>query len=140
MRISDWSSDVCSSDLQEQDHMVAGLDHGAVMGDEHLFVADDRADGGAWRQAEVADGLADDFAGLGIAMGNRLDGFGRATAQGVYADDVAAPHVGQQGADGCPLRADGDLDLAALDQVDIGDRKIPSLTSSHYCSSRVSSS
>ena len=53
-------------------------------------------------------------------MGNRLDGLGGAAAQGVNADDVATAHVGQQGADGGQLRADGDVDLPALHQVDVG--------------------
>ncbi|MNY83369.1 hypothetical protein D3C86_2260870 [compost metagenome] len=38
----------------------------------------------------------------------------------MHADDIAAAHVGQQGADGGQLRADGDVDLATLDQVDVG--------------------
>lgn len=97
---------------QEQDHVVAGLDHGIVVGDEDFFVADDRADGGAGWQADVADGFADHFAGFGVAVGDGFDGFGRAAAQGVDADDVAAAHVGEQGADGGQLRADGDVDVA----------------------------
>ncbi|MNN95085.1 hypothetical protein D3C81_2138330 [compost metagenome] len=61
--------------------MVAGFDHGVVVGDDHFFVANDRANGGARRQADVLDGLADDLAGFRIAMGNGLDGLCRAPAQ-----------------------------------------------------------
>ena len=100
--------------------MVARSDHRIVVGDQHFLVADDRADGGAWRQGDVFDHPADHFAGFAVAVGNRLDGLGGAAAQGVNADDVATAHVGQQGADGGQLRADGDVDLPALHQVDVG--------------------
>src|SRR3546814_3518143 len=36
MRISDWSSDVCSSDLQ---HLVVALDTARVLADEEILVA-----------------------------------------------------------------------------------------------------
>ncbi|MNF08475.1 hypothetical protein D3C80_2089060 [compost metagenome] len=61
--------------------MVAGLDHRVVVGDQHFFVANDRADGGSGRQGDVFDGFADHLAGLRVAMGDGFDGLGRTTAQ-----------------------------------------------------------
>ncbi|MNO06484.1 hypothetical protein D3C81_2282690 [compost metagenome] len=61
--------------------MITRFDHGVVVGDDHFFVANDRADGGAWRQADVLDGFTDDFARLLIAVGNGLDGLRRAAPQ-----------------------------------------------------------
>src|SRR5690606_4975162 len=55
-----------------------------------------------------------------VAVGDHFDGFGRAAPQRVGADDVATAHVGQQRADGGQLRADGNVDLAALNQVHVG--------------------
>ncbi|MNO08158.1 hypothetical protein D3C81_2306730 [compost metagenome] len=61
--------------------MVACFDHRVVVGDDHLLVANDRANGGAGRQANLLDGLADDLARLRITVGNRLDGLCRTAAQ-----------------------------------------------------------
>src|SRR3546814_10525724 len=63
MRISDWSSDVCSSDLHANDRMSAQgwidamIVHGAIRADAILFVHAQRAacDGDAARFAEVAE-------------------------------------------------------------------------------------
>jgi len=66
---------------KEQNHMVTRRDHCVVVGNDHLFVTDDCADGGARRQANVLNGLADDLTRLLITVGNRLDGFRRAPAQ-----------------------------------------------------------
>src|SRR3546814_10858177 len=44
MRISDWSSDVCSSDLLPPDVAARRDERGAAQGARRLFRADDRAD------------------------------------------------------------------------------------------------
>jgi hypothetical protein len=64
---------------KEQNHMVAGGDHRVVVGDDHLFIANDRADGSTRWQADIADRLANHLARLRVAVGNRLDGFRRAS-------------------------------------------------------------
>ncbi|MNG35656.1 hypothetical protein D3C84_1224530 [compost metagenome] len=66
---------------KEQDHMVAGCDHGVIVRDNDLFIANDGANRGTRRQADILDGLADHLARFRIAMGNGLDGFCRAPAQ-----------------------------------------------------------
>src|SRR3990167_11447360 len=66
---------------QEQDHMVACRDLGSAVGDQHFFVTDNRADGGAGRQLDVGDRAADHLARLGITVGNCLNGLGSATSQ-----------------------------------------------------------
>ena len=97
----------------EQDHVIIGFDHCAVMGDQHLLLAHHSAYGGARRQLYLADGPAYHPGGTGVAMGDDFDRFGGAPAQGVDVDDVAPAYVGQQGAYGCQRRRDGDLDLPA---------------------------
>merc|ERR1711965_136822 len=82
----------------EQDDMVIGFDHGRVVGNQHLVVADDGADSGTRRQINLTDRLADHLGRACVAVGNCLDGFCRAAAQRVDVDDVTPAHVGQQGA------------------------------------------
>ena len=62
---------------KEQNHMVARLDHRGIVGDQHLFVANDRADGRPRWLRNIGDGPAHHLARLRIAMGNCLDGFRR---------------------------------------------------------------
>ena len=100
--------------------MVAGFDHRVVVGNQHFFIADDRADGGARWQGNVFNHTADHLARFGVTMGNRFDGLGCTAAQAVHAFDIATAHVGQQGADGGQLRADGNVDLTTLHQVNVG--------------------
>src|SRR5690606_8574162 len=45
----------------EQDHVVVGLDHHGIMGNQYLLLADHGANSGARRQLDIADGLADDL-------------------------------------------------------------------------------
>src|SRR3546814_16558506 len=45
MRISDWSSDVCSSDLFEVGHQVLGHDMMPILEPEYSIKAADRAEG-----------------------------------------------------------------------------------------------
>ena len=66
---------------KEQNHVIAGFDHRVVVGDQHFFVTNDRADGGTRRQCDVFDGLADHLAGLRVAVSDCLDGLSRAAAQ-----------------------------------------------------------
>jgi hypothetical protein len=64
--------------------------------------------------------LPDQLGRLGIAVHHRFQGFGGAPAQGMHHRHVAAPDVGEQGADGGLGRRQGDVDLAALEQVHVG--------------------
>ncbi|MNI86303.1 hypothetical protein D3C73_1433890 [compost metagenome] len=61
--------------------MVPGGDHGIVVGNDHFFITNDRANRRARWQADVLDGLANHLAGLGVAMGNRLDCLRRTSTQ-----------------------------------------------------------
>src|SRR3546814_9418443 len=84
MRISDWSSDVCSSDLGAEMRREAGIAEGAAGEGE-------QQGRGAADQAVMADGLlisGRERAGLGIER--RLDGSaGQAPS---FAEDRAALH------------------------------------------------
>src|SRR3546814_2987236 len=64
MRISDWSSDVCSSDLQADDHVETGGLAGTVGAEQADHFA------GIEGQAEVADDLARTI-GLAQALGDQ---------------------------------------------------------------------
>src|SRR5690554_2878596 len=52
-------------------------------------------------------------------MGDGLNGFRGAPAQGVNVHNIAPAHVGEQAADGGLLGRDGDINIAALDQVHV---------------------
>ena len=99
--------------------MVTCIDDGGVVGNQHFFITNDRANGGARWQVDLTDAPSDYLARLRVTVGDGFDGLGRTAPQRVHADDIAAAHVGQQGADGGQLRADGDVDFAALNQVHI---------------------
>lgn len=100
--------------------MVILLDLGAIVSDQHLITADDRAYGGAGRQFQFTHRATDHLGGIFIAVGNGFDGLGRATAQAVDVGDIGPAHVGQQRRDGGLLGRDGDVDGAALHQVHVG--------------------
>ena len=52
-------------------------------------------------------------------MRDGLDGLGRAAAQRVHLDDVAAPHVREQRAERDLLRRDRDVDRAGFDELGV---------------------
>ena len=80
--------------------MVVGLDDGVVVGDEDRVAAHHGADGGAGGERDLVHAPADDPRGLGVAVGDRLDGLGRAAAQAVHHHHVTPAHVREQRADG----------------------------------------
>ena len=53
-------------------------------------------------------------------MGDCFHRLSGAAAQRVHLHHIAAAHVGQQAADRRLLRRQGDIDLAALHEVDVG--------------------
>src|SRR3546814_15258113 len=70
MRISDWSSDVCSSDLFHQRCATKGVVVGVQRTDELVFVAADRTAAAGVEATGSGQGfglLADDGADLGTA-------------------------------------------------------------------------
>src|SRR3546814_17825169 len=90
MRISDWSSDVCSSDLLSEDE--GGAAHPVAQ----------RA-AGTMRQRELAVGHLDLATGLAAQLADRLDDLGHAApVGGVVVDQDAAAGVERQPAVGCP--------------------------------------
>src|SRR3546814_3955671 len=73
MRISDWSSDVCSSDLREA--QLVPLAHDVTAVDLAELVGRQAAD--AWHQLEEWRGLVDDARfQQGVAIDHRDDGVG----------------------------------------------------------------
>ena len=60
---------------------VCRIDDGGVVGNQHFFVTNDRANGGARWQVNLADTAANHLARLRVAVGNRLNGFGRTPTQ-----------------------------------------------------------
>src|SRR5882762_7044869 len=87
---------------------------------DHLVAAHDRRDCGALGQVDFLDPPADAAAGISIPVHHGLERLGHAAAQAVYPGNMAAPHVGEQRADGCLRRGNRDIDLAGLEQVDVG--------------------
>src|SRR3546814_8953671 len=110
MRISDWSSDVCSSDLDETPdaHRLGGKR--AVKGAEDIV-------------AHSRDRIALDQGHM-LVGGRMIDGLRLPAAEDAE-DGIPVSDIGQFG---------DQLDLAALD------RKSTRLNSSHYCASRMPSS
>src|SRR3546814_4375799 len=101
MRISDWSSDVCSSDLLSEDE--GGAAHPVAQ----------RA-AGTMRQRELAVGHLDLATGLAAQLADRLDDLGHAApVGGVVVAQAAAVGVERQPAVGCPQALVGD-ERAAL--------------------------
>ena len=66
---------------KEQDDMVAGIDDGRVVGDQHFFVANDRANRGPRWQVDFTDAAANHLARLGVTVGDGFDGLRRTAAQ-----------------------------------------------------------
>src|SRR3546814_14704849 len=90
MRISDWSSDVCSSDLLSEDE--GGAAHPVAQ----------RA-AGTMRQRELAVGHLALATGLAAQLADRLDDLGHAAPVGGVVVAHAAPvGVARQPAVGCP--------------------------------------
>src|SRR3546814_8383805 len=110
MRISDWSSDVCSSDLAEDDLAPRGVDR--------VIDVDDRR----FRAFEAVEAGADE---VGAALGEHLRGdvVGDAAVLDEAGDEVELGRAGAGEADFDFLEADAD------EQVE--DRKSTRLNSSH---------
>src|SRR3546814_5542007 len=137
MRISDWSSDVCSSDLGQDGDLGVDVDAGGVAGLVRAIL----------RHAHVADAYADDPAAVvvqrfcGGEAGIDLDaqGFGlrrQPRAHRAEADDEVALVVHTR-------RHDRRLVAAGFreePELVAGDRKSTRLNSSHQCASRMPSS
>src|SRR5690554_3469388 len=104
----------------KQKDMVTTEDFRVFFHHDHLFITNDGANGSAGRQADIPDPATNHLAGLLVAMGNGLDGFGRTAPQRMHADHIALAYMGQQYAECCQLRTDGDVDGTALHQIDIG--------------------
>src|SRR3546814_19388280 len=94
MRISDWSSDVCSSDLADAAHDIHALEDGDVA------VARGAGRGIASGDAHAAAGVERvvDVAVLDDAGGARIEGLGRKRAGRGAGDDVDVVRVDQPGA------------------------------------------
>ena len=69
----------------EEDDVVIRFDHGGIVGNQYLVIAHDGADGGARRQVNLADRLADHLGRAPVAVGHYLDGLGGATARALAA-------------------------------------------------------
>src|SRR3546814_3246927 len=79
MRISDWSSDVCSSDLRHRLHQFGGMGLGAGNTDrlQAVFFVDRIGDPTAFGGPPV-DGLIGEFDAFGLANGANWQGRRRA--------------------------------------------------------------
>src|SRR5882762_3626417 len=104
----------------EDDQVVLGEHHGVVMRHDHLVAAHDRRDCGALGQVDFLDPPADAAAGIPVPVHHGLKCLGHAAAQAMHPGNMAAPHVGEQRADGRLRRGNRDIDLAGLKQVDVG--------------------
>src|SRR3546814_9813216 len=125
MRISDWSSDVCSSDLADESGMLLIAGHRAdaladTAGDTPLFVYDSAmlaARAGEWRAA-MPDAVqlhyamkANPFAPLLAFMAGVVDGFDVASGgelAAALASGMAAGHISFAG----PGKRDRELEAA----------------------------
>src|SRR6267378_5730943 len=87
---------------------------------DHLVAAHDRRDCGALGQVDFLDPPADAAAGISIPVHHGLERLGHAAAQAVYPGNMAAPHVGEQRADGRLRRGNRDIDLTGLEEIDVG--------------------
>src|SRR3546814_10793229 len=116
MRISDWSSDVCSSDLLDRRFRRLGrLDHADDLG-EHRVAAD--LGGAEPEGAGLVDGGSDDgVAGL-LGDGDRFAGDHGLVDRRAAIDDLAVDGALLAGADDDDIAAghifDGDLDLGTI--------------------------
>src|SRR6266568_1656417 len=104
----------------EDDQVVLGEHHGVVMGHDHLVAAHDCGDCGTLGQVDFLYPPADAAAGIWIPVHHGLERLGHAAAQAVHPGHVAAPHVGEQRADGRLRGRNRDIDLTGLEQVDVG--------------------
>src|SRR3546814_8850594 len=123
MRISDWSSDVCSSDLSKVDHLIIGG------GMANTFLAA--------RGVDVGKSLCEhDLVDTANAIFEAADAAG-CTIHLPY--DVV---VAKQFAPNPPTRTVNVHEVAADEMIlDVGpDRKSTRLNSSHYCAHRMPSS
>ena len=81
--------------------------------------ADDGGDVAVARPFDAADAAADDGGSVFIAVYHHFDGFGRAAAQRVDGNDVAAADVCEDGADGNQVGGNDDIDFVAFEQIDV---------------------
>src|SRR3546814_12756722 len=97
MRISDWSSDVCSSDLDglRDVHRVLGAGHEA--GEVHLEAGLERL--GVGRGAPGRGGIGVEGAGTGRGVGYDVDVHG-----GAGGDSTEERRVGKEGVSPCRSR------------------------------------
>src|SRR4051812_32302042 len=65
---------------EEQNDVIVRLDHGVVVGHDHLVPADDGADGRPFRELDLFDALVDHAAAALAAVNDDLDGLRRATS------------------------------------------------------------
>src|SRR6267378_2240337 len=87
---------------------------------DHLVAAHDRRDCGALGQVDFLDPPADAAAGIPVPVHHGLECLGHAAAQAMHPGNMAAPHVGEQRADGRLRRGNRDIDLTGLQQIDVG--------------------
>ena len=81
--------------------------------------ADDGGDVAVAWPFDAADAAADDGRSVFVAVYHHFDGFGRAAAQRVDGNDVAAADVGEDGADGNQVGGNDDIDFVAFEQIDV---------------------
>src|SRR3546814_10580859 len=118
MRISDWSSDVCSSDLFTARAVDGGGAHGAAHGIFLGYIALDGRKAGSQQLSGV-------IALYGIDVGLHLGvGFGV-----VFAESIVARRIQSVGVVQCGEQALGSFALRL--QGAVGDRKGTRLNSSH---------
>ena len=80
--------------------MVVWLHPKVVVGDEHFVVPDNGTNGRSGWQIDFVQAFANHLGGTVVAVGDGLNGFGRAPAQGVHVHHITPAHVGKQAADG----------------------------------------
>ena len=85
-----------------------------------LCATDDGTDHRALRQPDFVDSPAHHLGGLAVAVRHQFQRLGRAASQAVHRGHVAAPHAGQQRADGHLGRRDRDVDASGLHQIGVG--------------------
>src|SRR3546814_8115684 len=138
MRISDWSSDVCSSDLYRADALDPDL--AQRLARDALAKADD---GELYLQYRATESFSFDDGRLKTADYSTDAGFGLRAVSGemtgfAHASDISAPAI-RRAAETLAL-LDPAKDTPAGPPPRTKERKSTRLNSSHYCASRMPSS